>query len=102
MIWALVIAMSGVCTRTRAPSDPESQRVPAILVYAPRIGDAGLGESFGAQQATVAVPARRPAGPGIVAARGQAVVEAEIEAAPDDLGLGHRDERRVHAHARAF
>ena len=69
----------------------------AILAQEHGVGDAGFAEALGAQHAAVARAAGPSVGAGIVAAVRQAVVEAELQPAPDDVGLAERDERRVHA-----
>src|SRR5438067_6935885 len=66
-----------------------------------RIADAGFTESARAQHAAVAAAARTIADRIVTAVR-QTVIEAEVAAAPDDVGLCHRDERRVNAEPRAF
>src|SRR3954453_21739869 len=59
-----------------------------------RIGNARFLESLPPQDARVAVPARPPRGIGVVARVRERVVDAELDAAADDVALGHVDERR--------
>src|SRR5436305_9871500 len=59
-----------------------------------RIGNAGLLESLPPQEARVAMPARPPVGVGVVAGVRDGVVDAELRAAADDVGLRHLHERR--------
>src|SRR2546422_5348132 len=66
------------------------------------IGDAELLEPLGAQQARVAPQARRAILPGVVAAAGERVVDAELDAAAQDAGLGELDERGVDLQPRAL
>src|SRR5262249_2538753 len=58
-----------------------------------------LPESPRTKDAAVADPAGAPVRRWVVAAVGQAVVEAERDTPAHDVRLGHRDERRVHPHA---
>src|SRR5438552_14187930 len=66
------------------------------------IRGAELFEPLGAQQARVAAPARRAIRPGVVAAAGERVVDAELDAAAQDACLGELDERGVDLQARAL
>src|SRR5437762_13620641 len=66
------------------------------------IGDPELLEPLGAQQGRVAAPARRAILPGVVAAAGERVVDAELDAAAQDAGLGELDERGVDLQPRAL
>src|SRR5207247_9379775 len=66
------------------------------------IRDAELFEPLGAQQARVAAPARRAIRPGVVAAAGERVVDAELDAAAQDAGLGELDERGVDLQPRSL
>src|SRR2546428_1862737 len=77
-------------------------RVRAILAQDQRVGNAGFAKALGAQHAAVARAARPACGRRIVAAVREAVVESELEAAANDVGLAECDERRVHAKPRAF
>ena len=52
-------------------------------------------EAFLAEQAGVALAAGRACGPRVVATAGERVIDAEGDAAGDDLRFGQRDERRV-------
>src|SRR5262245_26185112 len=63
-----------------------------------RVGDAVFREAAATQQARVAVAAGQTVGGRIVAGERHRVVHAELQTAPDDLGLGHSDERGVDAH----
>ena len=67
-----------------------------------RVRHAGLGESSGPQHAAVAAAARLAVGATDRSSCGQPVVEAERQAAADDLGLRQADERRVDREAGAF
>src|SRR5262245_56934593 len=62
------------------------------------IGYANLGEA-GCSQDTAVTAAARSRRCRIVAAVGQAVVESELEPAPDDLRLGHHLQRGVNTEA---
>src|ERR1019366_5375471 len=62
-----------------------------------RIGGPAFGEASCPQQATIAVSARPARRAGVVTAVGEAVVEAERQPAPDDVGFREGDERRAHA-----
>src|SRR4030088_862077 len=73
-----------------------------VIFRKQRVRDAELFEPLGAQQARVAAPARRAILPGVVAAAGERVVDAELDAAADDAGLGELDERRVDLQPRSF
>src|SRR5471032_810762 len=73
-----------------------------ILVQDQRIDRAGFTKSLGSQHTTVAPSARTPVGGRVVAAVRQAVVETQLEAAADDVGLAERDQRRLHAKGGAF
>src|SRR5467141_4522512 len=66
------------------------------------IRDAELLEPLGAQQARVAPPARRAVLRRVVAAAGERVVDAELDAAAQDAGLGELDERRVDLQPRSL
>src|SRR5467141_1681283 len=66
------------------------------------IRDAELLEPLGAQQARVAPPARRAILSGVVAAAGERVVDAELDAAAQDAGLGELDERGVDLQPRSL
>src|SRR5450759_3722402 len=72
----------------------------APILAQKRIGGPGFGKAFCAKHATVAAPAGGARGRGIVATVGEAVVEAERQAAPDDVGFRERDERRADANRR--
>src|SRR5262245_56040366 len=74
----------------------------AILAQEQRVGDTSFAESTRPQQAAIAAPARRAVLDRIVTAVGQAVVDAECEAAPDDVGLTEVDKWRLHAKPSAF
>ena len=63
---------------------------------------AGFEESLRTQQAAVAAPAWRAVGARIVAAVGEAVVEAELHSRGDDLRLRQAQQRREDAQSRAF
>src|SRR5438309_8577789 len=76
--------------------------VRARLFRQQRVCDAELRESLGAQQARVASPARRAILRGVVAAAGERVVDAELDAAAEDAGLGELDERRVDLQPRSL
>src|SRR5207247_10906247 len=80
----------------------ESARYAAILTQELRIGDAGVAEAVRAEHAAVAVPAGPAVGQRIVAARRQTVLQPERDPLTDDLGLAHRDERRVHVEPAAL
>src|SRR4051812_44823888 len=67
-----------------------------------RIGNARVLESLPPQEAGVAVPARAAGGVGVVAGVGEGVVDAELRALADDVGLGHVDERRDDARLAAL
>src|SRR5882762_4688687 len=67
-----------------------------------RVCDAELLEPLRAQQARVAPPARRAILPGVVAAAGERVVDAELDAAAQDAGLAELDERGVDLQPRSL
>ena len=60
-----------------------------------RVCNTDLRETCGTESTAVAPPTRPAAGAGIVAAMGNAVIKTESEPLPDDIGLGHRLQRRV-------
>src|SRR2546421_7530971 len=60
-----------------------------------RVRHAGFGEAFFTEEATVAAAAGAALRVGVVAAVGHGVVDAEVEAAADDLGFGEVDEGGV-------
>jgi peptide/nickel transport system substrate-binding protein len=66
-----------------------------------RVGDAAGTEALQPQEARVAGATGHPGRGRIVAGGREAVVDAQCEAAPDDLGLRQRDERRVNRQPRA-
>ena len=66
------------------------------------VGDPGRGESVGAEQAAVAVPARDALGSGVVAADRRRVVDAELGASTDDLRLREVDQRCVDRESSTF
>src|SRR4029453_17124392 len=67
-----------------------------------RIVGPGLRKAPGPEKAAVAVPARAPAGRRIVAAPRQTVVDAQREAAADDVGLRQLQERGEDRQRAAF
>src|SRR5438094_799040 len=71
------------------------------LDVARRVFHAVLGEALEAQQAGVAAAARAAFAVGVVAARRQAVIDAQPQAGADNLGLGEAQQRRVDRQARA-
>src|SRR5438270_7578741 len=73
-----------------------------ILADEERIGDAGFQKSLRPKNAAITSAARPSARAGIVAAVRERVIEPELDAAADDVSLGHRDERRVHTKPGAF
>src|SRR5260221_5712285 len=75
---------------------------PARLAQVQRIGCARFGESSGAKDAAVTSAAGGAIGRRIVATVRQPIVQTELETASDDVGLGERHERCVHAEARAL
>src|SRR3972149_6514414 len=77
-------------------------RLRLLCVLHERVDGTGLCESRRAKQTAVAVATRCPELDRIVTAVGQTIVEAEFEAAPDDLGLRHVDERRVNPETSAL
>ena len=87
---------STLSRRSRAPTKQMGLYPPACGV-----GEVGFGEALLPQQAGVAEAARAPVGLGRIAGPGEGEVDAEVAAAPDDLGLGERDQRGVDAEATA-
>src|SRR5260221_12089999 len=67
-----------------------------------RVWCARFGEAPGAKNAAVAPAAGGAVRRRIVAAVGEPIVQTELETAPDDVGLGERHERCVHAETRAL
>src|ERR1700686_4831892 len=67
-----------------------------------RVRSARLSKTTVSDEARITMPARPPLRVGVVAGVGQRIVDAEGEAATDDLGLGHSDERRDEARLTAF
>src|SRR4051794_1629332 len=61
------------------------------------VGPAKLGEGFQAEAAGVAATAGAAVGGGVVATVGQAVIDPQLQAAPDDLVLGQGQQRGVDA-----
>ena len=74
----------------------------AILAQEQRVGDAGFRETAGAEYATIAGLARRSVGQRVVATVRQPIVQPQLQAAADDLGLGEIDQRRMDAERAAF
>src|SRR5260221_12401807 len=60
-----------------------------------RVGNPGLGETLEPQLAAIALTARDIRRERVVAAERHAVIDAEFRAAPDDVGLVHRDQWAV-------
>src|SRR5688572_13669152 len=63
-----------------------------------RIPDPALSKPFEPQQARIAPAAGRAAGVRIITTRRQRIIDAQIQAAADDLGLGELNQRRVDRH----
>ena len=57
-----------------------------------RVGQAGLGKTLQSQLAGVAAAAGGARGVGVIATMGEAVIDAQLPAAADDLGLGPLDQ----------
>src|SRR5262245_20289594 len=70
---------------------------PRMLDVARWVADFRFVEAFPAEEAAVAVAAGAALVVGTIAAQCQAVVDAELEAGADDVGLGHAQQRRVDA-----
>ena len=66
------------------------------------IGDTRFGEAFLPQQTAIASPAGAALRVGVVATVRHGIVDAKLEAAPDDLGFGQMNERIVHGEGRSL
>src|SRR3954467_5673188 len=100
-------AESGPTALPRRPGAGEAVREGsalgfAILAHEERVGYARFAESLRTKHAAVAGAARSAIRPRIVAAGLETVIVPEPVAVADDLGLAHRDARRVNAEAAAL
>src|SRR4051812_41596391 len=80
------------------PYARSSARRPSLLCYssvACRILHAGRLEAIAAQPARVAHAAGTAVIVSLIARHGERIIDAELRAAPDDIGLAERDDRRV-------
>ena len=84
-------------TLKNGPESPFKQATIAEIRHLPkrRIADSRLGEACRPQEAGIAMPAGSARCVRVVATEGQAVVDVQRDAPPDDVRLGQVDERGV-------